>query len=81
MKNIPYSPSPFLDSKGLIHPDIKSANIVLCGHGGTHDSETGLDFGLLKDIQQGAAQLTHADAIVGTPPLFGARADHRHFGF
>jgi serine/threonine-protein kinase len=54
-------------SKGLIHRDIKPANIMLCERGGLYDVVKVLDFGLVKDIQQDAPQLTQANTIVGSP--------------
>jgi serine/threonine-protein kinase len=51
----------------LIHRDIKPANIMLCERGGLYDVVKVLDFGLVKEIQQDAPQITQANAIVGTP--------------
>ena len=53
--------------QGLIHRDIKPANIMLCERGGLYDVVKVLDFGLVKEIQQDAPQITQANAIVGTP--------------
>ncbi len=53
---------------GLIHRDIKPANIILCRQGGMHDFPKVVDFGLVKDLEPGAAAgLTRADVVAGTP--------------
>jgi hypothetical protein len=53
---------------GLIHRDIKPANIMLCRQGGMWDFPKVVDFGLVKDLERGAAAgLTRADVVAGTP--------------
>jgi eukaryotic-like serine/threonine-protein kinase len=53
---------------GLIHRDIKPSNVILCERGGEGDVAKLLDFGLVKDLNAGGgAQLTHTEAIAGTP--------------
>jgi serine/threonine-protein kinase len=54
---------------GLIHRDVKPANILLCERGGVADVVKLLDFGLVKAVGLAGAEqtLTQEGAITGTP--------------
>jgi serine/threonine-protein kinase len=52
---------------GLVHRDVKPGNVIVCDRGGVADVAKLLDFGLVRDIQPGAAGETAAGAITGTP--------------
>jgi serine/threonine-protein kinase len=54
---------------GLIHRDVKPANIIVCNRGGVHDVVKLVDFGLVAAIEPdaGGRQLTQDGAIAGTP--------------
>jgi serine/threonine protein kinase len=50
---------------GVVHRDVKLANLYLCARGGIPDVLKVLDFGLVKTDD--AARVTRASVIVGTP--------------
>ena len=68
---------------GLLHRDIKPHNLYLCRLGLDLDVVKVLDFGLVKSLKEGAAQITAAGVLTGTPAympperVIGADADER----
>jgi len=54
-------------SVGLIHRDVKPANLMLTIRGLLYDFVKVLDFGLVKKTSGTDAGVTNADAVVGTP--------------
>jgi serine/threonine-protein kinase len=61
-------------SLGLIHRDIKPANILLCERARMSDVVKVVDFGLVKDVEDGDTDASGENAIVGTPLFLAPEA-------
>jgi eukaryotic-like serine/threonine-protein kinase len=59
---------------GLIHRDVKPANVMLCERGGVADTVKVLDFGLVKQIAGDDGLATRADIVTGTPMYMSPEA-------
>jgi serine/threonine-protein kinase len=62
-------------ARGLVHRDVKPANIMLCERAQVPDTVKVLDFGLVKALDDPEADgLTQANAVVGTPHYLAPEA-------
>jgi serine/threonine-protein kinase len=53
-------------AKGLVHRDVKPANIILCERGGVADVVKVIDFGLVKELAS-ATDVSDEGTLTGTP--------------
>jgi serine/threonine-protein kinase len=52
---------------GVVHRDLKPANVYLLQHGDESDVVKVLDFGLVKNVEEGSEDLTQTGLFMGSP--------------
>ncbi|MGZ7226751.1 protein kinase domain-containing protein, partial [Streptococcus pyogenes] len=53
--------------KGIVHRDVRPANVMITAQSGLYDTVKLLDFGLVKEVDSDSTMLTVSDSLTGTP--------------